>query len=222
MKKINLLLSTLLLFSFIGCQTTSYYKTKALFGVEKRELLFQSVQAAKESLQETKSAFQEASKNINVVINIKDEKMLERYARLEEAYENCESEADDVKGQLDTMDDMAEAFFSQWMEEMELYTNESFRNASKNKYNQMRKCFNKLSKTLRDVEIKFKPTLSGLRDQVLFLKHNINAQSVASLEDELVTVDADIDALIRSLDNAIKEADDFITSMNIKQEEEEK
>jgi len=205
-----------------SCQTTSYYKTKELFGAEKRELLVDSVEGVRDSLQETADVFQIAIAGINVVINVKDEKMQERHEHLKNDYEDCEAEAGDVRSRIDTMESMSGDFFDEWMEEMQLYSNESFRNASRNKYNKARKRYTKLVQILRAVEVKLDPALNGFRDQVLFLKHNINAQSVASLEDELVTVEAEIDALIRELKDAIKEADDFISSMGRKHEKEEK
>jgi hypothetical protein len=53
-----------------------------------------------------------------------------------------------------------------------------------------------------------------LRDQVLFLKHNLNAKAIASLENELVSVETDVGQLIREMEAAIAEADRFIRSMN--------
>ncbi len=205
-----------------SCQTTSYYKTKGLFGAEKRELLVDSVEGVRNSLQETVDVFQIATAGLNVVINVKDKKMEERYEHLKNDYENCKSESDDVRPRIDTMETMSGDFFDEWMEEMQLYTNESFRNASRDKYNKTRKRYTKLVQSFRDVEGKLEPTLNGFRDQVLFLKHNINAQSVTSLEDELVTVEAEIEALIRELQVAIKDTDVFLSSMGRNLDEEEK
>ena len=213
-----IIISLVLLIS--SCQTTSYYKTKGWFGAEKRELLVDSVEGVRNSLQENVKVFKTAITGINVVINVKDEKMEERHEQLKNDYGNCEAEAGNVRSRIDTMETISGDFFDQWMEEMQLYSNESFRNASRDKYNKVRKKYTKLVQNLRKVEVKLEPALNGFRDQVLFLKHNINAQSVASLEDELVTVEAEIDALIRNLVEAIKEADDFISSMGRKLEEQ--
>ena len=57
------------------------------------------------------------------------------------------------------------------------------------------------------------PVLAKLKDQVLFLKHNLNAQAIASLKSELVTVEGNIQSLIKDLNASIQEADSFIDSM---------
>ncbi|HEX9831034.1 MAG TPA: DUF2959 family protein, partial [Thermodesulfobacteriota bacterium] len=62
-------------------------------------------------------------------------------------------------------------------------------------------------------EKKIDPVLSVFRDQVLFLKHNLNAQAIASLQDELVSIETDVDSLIREMEASIREADAFIKEM---------
>lgn len=57
---------------------------------------------------------------------------------------------------------------------------------------------------------KIDPALNPLRDQVLFLKHNLNACAVASLQTELIT---DVSRLIRDMEMAMKEADSFIQTL---------
>ena len=62
-------------------------------------------------------------------------------------------------------------------------------------------------------EAKIEPVLTPLRDQVLFLKHNLNAQAIASLQSELGRVEGDVSALIREMEAAIREADAFIVRL---------
>jgi len=49
-----------------------------------------------------------------------------------------------------------------------------------------------------------------LRDQVLFLKHNLNARAIASLQTELTRIQTDVSRLIRDMVIAMQEADSFI------------
>ena len=66
---------------------------------------------------------------------------------------------------------------------------------------------------MKRAEAKIEPVLSAFRDQVLFLKHNLNAQAIASLQDELASVKADIASLIKEMEVSIAEADEFIKAM---------
>ena len=66
---------------------------------------------------------------------------------------------------------------------------------------------------MKRAESKIDPVLLAFRDQVLFLKHNLNAQAIASLHDELASVEADIALLIKEMEASITEADAFIKAM---------
>jgi hypothetical protein len=54
------------------------------------------------------------------------------------------------------------------------------------------------------------PALAPLRDQVLFLKHNLNTRAIAGLRADVVTIDAHVNDLLEELDRVIAEADRFI------------
>jgi hypothetical protein len=66
---------------------------------------------------------------------------------------------------------------------------------------------------MKQAERKIDPVLSAFRDQVLFLKHNLNAQAVASLQGELVSIESNVASLIKEMDASIAEANSFINSM---------
>jgi hypothetical protein len=55
--------------------------------------------------------------------------------------------------------------------------------------------------------------LRTFNDQVLFLKHNLNAQAVGSLQNELREVEANTAALIREMNASIAEAERFMATM---------
>ena len=61
------------------------------------------------------------------------------------------------------------------------------------------------------------PVLAKFKDQVLFLKHNLNAQAIASLKSELGSVESNIKILIKEMEASIKQADAFISSMTKEQ-----
>jgi hypothetical protein len=69
---------------------------------------------------------------------------------------------------------------------------------------------------MKSAEASLEPVLRPLRDQVLFLKHNLNAKAVAGLTEELAAVQASVDVLIKEMEAAIAEADRFISAMGEK------
>jgi hypothetical protein len=62
-------------------------------------------------------------------------------------------------------------------------------------------------------EAKLEPALVPLRDQVLFLKHNLNAKAIAGLSSEVVGIQTNVDTLIREMEGAIAQADSFIAAL---------
>ena len=55
--------------------------------------------------------------------------------------------------------------------------------------------------------------VNAFHDQVLYLKHNLNAKAIASLQTELVSVEAEVNSLIKDMEASIKEANSFISAM---------
>ena len=49
---------------------------------------------------------------------------------------------------------------------------------------------------MHNAEKKIELVLTAFGDQVLYLKHNLNAKAIASLQSELVTVESDIASLV--------------------------
>ena len=108
---------------------------------------------------------------------------------------------------------MTIALFQEWEAELGQYSNANLRRTSEQKLNQTRKQYGQLIKAMKRAEAKMNPVMAAFKDQVLFLKHNLNAQAIASLKNELVSVENNISALIKEMEASIKEADSFLTAM---------
>ena len=56
--------------------------------------------------------------------------------------------------------------------------------------------------------------LAAFNDQVLFLKHNLNARAIASLDSTVLELEGEVTRLIEEMNASIAEANAFIESMN--------
>jgi hypothetical protein len=54
------------------------------------------------------------------------------------------------------------------------------------------------------------PVLAKLKDNVLYLKHNLNAKSVGVLGGELTTIEQEVEKLIFDMNASVDEAEIFI------------
>ena len=68
-------------------------------------------------------------------------------------------------------------------------------------------------KAMRNAESRMDPVLVALKDNVLFLKHNLNARAIASLKTEFQAIEQDVELLIAEMRKAIASSDAFIDSM---------
>ena len=112
------------------------------------------------------------------------------------------------------MENVAGELFKEWQAELEKYSNDNMRKISQRKLTETQQRYDKLISAMKRAEQKIEPVLTTFRDQVLFLKHNLNAQAIASIQEELVEVETNIASLIKEMEASIKEADTFINSMN--------
>lgn len=206
-----LLLMVITLF-LSGCET-AYYNTMERFGYHKRDLLVSRVEDARDAQQEAKEQFRSALEKFSTVVNFQGGELQQQYELLNEQFERSQTRAEAVHKRINEVENVAEALFDEWESELSQYTNASLRRDSEQKLSQTRQRYEQLIGAMRRAEKKIDPVLSAFRDQVLFLKHNLNAQAIASLQDELASVETDITSLIRELEKSIAEANAFIQAM---------
>ncbi len=195
-----------------GC-STAYYNTMERMGVHKRDLMVSRVGKARDTQEETKEQFKSALEQFKSVVAFDGGKLSENYEKLNDAYEKSRDKALLVKERIDDVEDVAEALFEEWESELEAYSSEKLRRSSSRKLSATKKQYRKLLNAMKKAESKIDPVLSAFRDQVLFLKHNLNAQAIGSLKSELGTVESDVDSLIREMETSIRQADTFISEI---------
>jgi Zn-dependent oligopeptidase len=111
------------------------------------------------------------------------------------------------------VEDVSEALFREWNAELKEYSSPALRKKSQEQLTKTRSHYAQLIKAMKRAEVKMEPVLAKFKDQVLFLKHNLNAQAIVSLKNELVSVEGNINSLIKDLNTSIQEADSFIAAM---------
>ena len=202
----------LLAVSGLSCQT-AYYETMAKFGYHKRDLLVRDVEKARDAQQEAKEQFKSALDRFTKTLDIQGGELQEKYEALNKEYERSEDKANSVRKRVASVEDVSEALFTEWNAELKEYSSSTLRKKSQEQLTQTRAQYAQLIKAMKRAEAKMDPVLAKFKDQVLFLKHNLNAQAIASLKGELVSVEGNINSLIKDLNASIQEADSFIAAM---------
>ena len=70
--------------------------------------------------------------------------------------------------------------------------------------------YQKLISSLVRAEASIPPVLAQMKDYVLYLKHNLNAQAIGSLNDEALNIEQEIGQLISEMNDSIAETESFI------------
>ncbi len=202
-----------IMLAFLGGCSTAYYSTMEKLGVPKREIMVDRVGKARDAQEDAKQQFQSALEQFTQVVQLKGGDLERKYKLLDGQYKQCKEEADTVHKRIRAVESVSEALFAEWEAELQQYTNAALRRDSKDKLEATRRQYEQLINAMRRAEGKIQPVLSVFNDQVLYLKHNLNAQAIAALQGELVNLEANVDRLVREMETSIREADEFISKL---------
>jgi hypothetical protein len=201
-----------LLATLAGCKGT-YYSAMEKLGYHKRDLLVNRVQDARDAQEQAKAQFQSALDQFTAVVGFEGGELEKTYKRLNTEFERSEDRAQAVHKRIEDVQEVAKALFREWEAELGEYTNPNLQKLSRERLEQTQDRYARLIDAMKRAEARIDPVLAAFRDQVLFLKHNLNAQVVASLEDELTSVRTDVSSLLKAMEVSIAEANDFIKAM---------
>jgi hypothetical protein len=211
MKKILLIGTTLLLLT--ACQT-AYYSAMEKVGVHKRDILVDRVEATKESQEESQKQFQSSLEHLSALINFDGGELQSVYEQLNDDYIASESAAKDVSNRINKVEDVATALFDEWETELEQYQSATLKRESQKKLSATQRQFSKLLRSMRKSETKMAPVLAALKDNTLYLKHNLNAQAISAIKGEFTNLKRDIQSLIKDMNSSILDSNKFIEQMN--------
>lgn len=215
MKKQTLLSVTVLalVLTLSGCQS-AYYSAMEKVGVHKRDILIDRVEETKDSQQESQEEFKSALERLTTLIDFNGGELQDTYNQLNDDYESSLNAANEVSTNINKVEDVAEALFDEWSDELEQYKSASLKRESSKKLAATKRQFDQLLRSMRSAESKMEPVLTSLHDNVLYLKHNLNAQAVSAIKGEFTNLKRDIQLLMSDMNKSIADSNKFIEQMN--------
>jgi DNA repair exonuclease SbcCD ATPase subunit len=196
-----------------GC-ASMYYDTMEKFGVHKRDIMVDRVEEARDSQKEAKKEFANALEQFKSVVSIKGGDLEAKYNKLNAALLKSEAQATEVRDRIASVESVSQALFKEWKAELNQYNNADLRRSSEAQLKEAQTRYRDLMAAMKKAESRLEPVLQPLRDQVLFLKHNLNAKAIGSLTDEVASIGTKVDDLVRDMEASIREADAFIATLN--------
>lgn len=187
-----------------------YQGRESLLGHHKRDIVVAHVEHACESLQDSRDQFEDALDKFKTLLAMPELSLQYRYQQLKRQYDFCRVKTDAVSHRIKAIEAVSNALFNEWEAELQLYSNRSLRSRSRQQLDKSRRQYSRLIKALKKAEAGIYPVLGAFQDQVLFLKHNLNAQAIAALQHEFVDISIDISKLILIMEKTIAEASQFV------------
>ncbi len=190
------------------------YSAYEMIGIQKRDLLKKRVDSARADEKEAGQEFKTALERLKDVSGFQGGELEKKYESLKSSYDRANSKAETVHSSVQKVETVAKDLFEEWTNEIEQIETESLKNKSRETLRQTEDRYRQMHLSLKKAESKMDPVLHKLKDQVLFLKHNLNAQAIASLRGESLNIQKDIESLIAEMDHSIESADRFIKDMH--------
>jgi len=204
------------LFLMLTACATMYLEGLEKVGIPKRDVMVYRVEKARDTQEETKEQFKSALEQFTAATNFDGGDLEATYQRLNDAYEASVAKAEEVRSRIADIESVSEALFTEWKQEITQYSSTAMKQSSQKKLSTTQKHYRQLITSMKQAESKIEPILTVFNDQVMFLKHNLNARAIASLKGELSTIKSDVSALVVSMEQSINEANAFISTMENK------
>ena len=204
---------------FLGCSTlisgcaSTYYGALENIGIEKRDILVSRVDAARDAQSDAQEEFQDALEQYRTLVAFDGGELAQTYDRLSRQHTRLEGEARLVRSRIDSIENVGSALFREWRQELKEYSSPDLRRRSEEQLEETESRYEQVLTAMNSAADRMDPVLEIFEDQVLFLKHNLNARAIAGLDAELAEIESRVEALIEEMNTAIAEAEAFIEAM---------
>jgi len=195
-----------------GCASAKYSALEKV-GIHKRDILVDNVEDERASQAETREHLVSAYEELSALVGHEGGELEKQYKRLNKEVERAGDATEELDDRLEAIDRVSQDLFKEWESELDLYSSQALRNDQAKKLAESRRQFKHMRDRMQVARDRVDPVMAVLNDNVLYLKHSLNAQAVAALRGEAANLEADVEALIRDMQIAIDEADAFISKM---------
>ena len=209
---IGLFFAACLLLWLCAC-TQTYYSTMEKVGIHKRDIMVDRVEDARDAQTDAQKQFKSALERFDSVVRLQETDLKNAYDKLSREYDWSAEAADEVSGSIDKVKSVAGDLFDEWEKELKEYQNPELRRSSADKLKITRKRYKDMLTSMHRAEASMAPVLKVFHDNVLFLKHNLNAQAIGSLKGEFAGLKGQIDTLIKEMNAAIASSNTFIANI---------
>ena len=212
------LILSLLVLSLSACGTAQKVQYSAMekVGIHKRDILVDRIEKTSEVQEQTKEQFKSAYQELTSLVKTDDRGLEDKYKKLAKAVETSESRADELEKRIASVDKVAKDLFIEWQQELDQYQNPKLRAASEKNMRTTEQRYATIYQQMQASHARVQPVLEVLQDNTLYLKHNLNARAISGISSEVLSVEAEVAALIQQMEMSISESKKFTDAMGNK------
>jgi len=206
----------LFVLSLSACQS-AYYSAMETVGQHKRDIMLDRVENAQDAQKDAQKQFKSALEQLSELITYDGGDLAEQYEATKEQYDASKEASEEVAQRIASIENVAEALFDEWQDEIEQYSSNSLRRQSQSKLKDTQRKYRSLIKSMHRAQDKMSPVLAALKDNTLYLKHNLNARAIGALQGEYKSIKRDVEVLIKEMNVAINQSEEFIELLQVEQ-----
>lgn len=195
-----------------GCSSL-YYKAQEKLGNEKRDILIDRVKKGRKEQEQAKEQYKTTLEAFQAVTGFSGGKTEEIYKKLKKEYDEAADRTKKVSDRINSIEQVSGDMFTEWQQEIDTMNNRDLKAKSRTLMRDARARYTPLIRKMKDVEQRAKPVLKAFEDQVLFIKHNLNAEAVTSLKSTVLKMDVEVTKLVADIEASTKEADAFLATL---------
>jgi chromosome segregation ATPase len=195
-----------------GCSSMKYSFWE-MFGKEKRDLLKSDLNGLVSDQNAAKQKFGTALDRVKALTHFQGGDLEAEYEKLKSAHEDAAASAKAIDSRISDIETVASDLFDEWKKEDDQMQTASLKDDSERKLAETKRRYDSMHSSMVASRKSMDPALTLLNDQVLYLKHNLNAAAVGSLGTSMADVEKSIASLQQSIEASIREAQGFIDTM---------
>jgi Protein of unknown function (DUF2959) len=196
-----------------GC-SSAYYSVMQKLGKEKRDILVQRVKDSKKDQEDTKEKLQTTMESFQALTGFQGGSLEKSYKKLNGDYESAADQVQKLHDRIQSIDKVSNDLFNEWQNEINEMGSAKLKAQSSGMLKDSKAKNAVFMAAMHNTETRITPVMAAFHDQVLFLKHNLNARAIGSLKGTSAKMDTDVTALKKSIDASMAEADNLINSLS--------
>lgn len=135
------------------------------------------------------------------------------YKKLQKSLKKSEKSAAAVGAQAEKMDSAASEYFASWEASLSEFTSDEMRARSEERMKETRQRYDGILQAGREAGEAFRPFVTLLKDQIVFLGHDLNPAAIEDLQDDAERLNSQAKEVFSKIDETKRTAMRYIASL---------